>query len=84
MLQGETDLQTAVGQLVTFSQTVATTLTSLQQAVTAAAGDPDADIETFAQTVNTAIATIQAAMPAPQTVSTVTAAAPAIAAAAKK
>lgn len=75
MLKGETDLQTAVGQLTTFASVVATELQTLQAAATAANGDPDADIETLAQQVNTSIATIQAAMPAPSTVAAVTTAA---------
>jgi hypothetical protein len=62
--QGEADLKTAVAALQTFAATVATELTTLQAASTAATGDPDADIETLAQQVNASIATITAAMPA--------------------
>jgi hypothetical protein len=83
MLQGETDLQTAVQALVAFSQTVATELTALQTAATAAAGDADTDIEAFAQTVQSSIATIQAAMPAPVVITGPTAVGSAAAALAK-
>lgn len=63
MLQGEKDLANAVAGLTTFAQVAATELTTLQAAVNAATGDPDAEIETLAQQVNTSIATMQAAMP---------------------
>lgn len=59
--QGLIDLGTAVASLQAMETTIITEL----QTLSAAAGDPDTDVETLAQAVNTAVANINAAIPQP-------------------